>query len=202
MKFNLMFEPVDKKDPEGFIVEKTEDGCKVKYIAIDIEPENPRSCDNFSTMVCFHRKYSLGDEDLRDHDYKGRRYHSWDELKDIIETDEDIAVILPLYLYDHSGITIRTYPFEDRWDSGQVGFVFVSKDKVCEEFSEGNISDEMIDKARKLLEAEVIIYDNYLKGDVYRLVKENFDKDGQQMDHDIVGGFYDMECAKKELKTF
>ena len=204
MKFNLMFEPVDKKDPEAFMVEKKEDGYKVKYIAIDNEPENPRSCDNFGKMVCFHRKYSLGDEDLRDHDYRGRRYHSWDELKEIIEKDEDIAVILPLYLYDHSGITIRTYPFEDKWDSEQVGFVFVSKDKVREEFSitDEVLSDEIIDKAKKILEGEAQIYDNYLKGDVYRLVEEIFDKDGQQIDNSIIGGFYDMECAKKDLKTF
>ncbi len=201
MKFNLMFEPVDKKDPEAFIVEKTEDGYKVKYIAVDNEPESPRVCDNFCTMVCFHRKYVLGDEE---HGYKAQKFYSWDDLKDSIEKIEDVAVILPLYLYDHSGITIRTYPFEDRWDSGQVGFVFVSKNKVREEFSltDEVLSDEIVDKAKKILEGEVQIYDNYLKGDVYRLVRENFNKDGQQIDYDVVSGFYDMEYAKEELKTF
>jgi hypothetical protein len=131
-------------------------------------------------------------------------FNSWDELKETIEKNEDVTVILPLYMYDHSGVTIRTYPFEDRWDSGQIGFIFVSKDKVRKEFSitDEVLSEEIIDKAKKILEGEVIIYDNYLKGDVYRLVEEIFDNDKQQIDNSIVGGFYDMECAKKELKTF
>jgi len=201
MKFNLMFEPVDKKDPEAFMVEKTEDGYKVKYIAIDNDPESPRVCDNFCTMVCFHKKYVLGDEE---HGYKAEKFYSWDDLKESIEKIEDVAVILPLYLYDHSGLSIRTTPFEDKWDSGQIGYIFVTKAKICEEFSitDEEITEEIVDKAKKILEGEVQIYDNYLNGNVYRLVEEIFDNDKQQIDNSIVGGFYDMEYAKKELKTF
>lgn len=200
MELNLMFEPVDKKDPEAFIIEETIDGYKVKYIAIDNEPESPRICDNFCTMVCFHKKYVLGDEG---HGYKTEKFYSWEDLKTSIEKNEDVVIILPLYLYDHSGITIRTLPFEDKWDSGQVGYIFVSKAKIREEFSitDEEITEDILDKAKKILEGEVQIYDNYLNGNVYRLVRENFDKDKQQVDYDIVGGFYDMECAKEELKT-
>jgi hypothetical protein len=195
-KFSLMFDPVE------YTVEKTPEGCNVRYIAIDNEPESPRQCDNFGTMVCFHRRYSLGDDE---HDYRGEMFNSWDELRDEIERNEDPGVILSLYLYDHSGITMKTHPFNDRWDSGQVGFIFVSKDKIREEFSlddkNTDITEEILDGAKKLLESEVALYDYYLTGDVYRLVKEKFDKDKQQTDYDIVGGYYGLESAREGLKT-
>jgi len=201
-KFNLMFAPVDTDDKEKFIIEKTPEGHNVRYITIDNEPESPRQCDNFGTMVCFHGKYNLGDE----HGYRGETFNSWDELRQEIESNENPGVILPLYLYDHSGITMKTSPFNDRWDSGQVGFIFVSKDKIREEFAiedkDAEITDEIFENAKKILESEVLLYDYYLTGDVYRLVKEKFDNDGQQVDFDIVGGYYGIESTKEELKTF
>lgn len=202
-EFNLMFDPVDKGDAEKFFIEETTDGYNVRYITVDKEPESPRQCDNFGTMVCFHRKYNLGDEE---HCYREKRFNSWDELRHEIESNENLGVILPLYLYDHSGITMKTVPFNDRWDSGQVGFIFVSEEKIREEFSiedkDVEITTEILENAKKILESEVLLYDYYLIGDVYRLVKEKFDHDGQQIDFDIVGGYYGIESAKEDLKTF
>jgi hypothetical protein len=195
-KFTLMFDPVE------YTVEKTPEGYSVRYIAIDNEPESPRQCDNFGTMVCFHGKYNLGDDE---NCYRDERFNSWDELRDEIERNENPGVILPLYLYDHSGITMKTHPFNDRWDSGQVGFIFVSEEKIREEFSIDDndvVTDEVLESAKKILEGEVIIYDQYLTGDVYRLVKEKFDKDKQQIDRDIVGGYYGIESAREELENF
>ena len=202
-KLSLMFDPVDKGDPEKFIIEETTDGYNVRYITVDNEPESPRQCDNFGTMVCFHKEYNLGDGE---HAYRSEDFNSWDELRDKIESNENPGVVLPLYLYDHSGITMKTSPFNDRWDSGQVGFIFVSKDKIREEFAiedkDAEITDEIFENAKKILESEVLLYDYYLTGDVYRLVKEKFDNDGQQVDFDIVGGYYGIESTKEELKTF
>jgi hypothetical protein len=200
MTFDLMFEPVDKKDHDAFIVEETPDGYKVKYISVDNDPESPRSGDNFGTMICLHKRYILGDE--YDENMYKNNFNSWDELKNKIEENEDVAVILPLYLYDHSGITMQTHPFDDIWDSGQVGFIFVSKDKVRKEFSVSDITDELIEKIKTILEGEVEVYNEYLTGNVYSLVKETFDKDKRQIDYDIVGGYYGLKYTKEELKNF
>lgn len=35
---------------------------------------------------------------------------------------ERYAFILPVYCYEHSGMTIKTGPFGDPWDSGQAGW--------------------------------------------------------------------------------
>jgi hypothetical protein len=80
---------------------------------------------------------------------------------------EDVAVILPLYLYDHSGITMNTTGFSCGWDSGQVGFIYVSRETLRKEYSVKRISNKIVEKATKLLIGEVETYDQFLKGDVY-----------------------------------
>lgn len=48
--------------------------------------------------------------------------------------DEKVAM-LPLFLYDHSGITMSTGPFHCPWDSGQVGFIYMTYEKFFDETS-------------------------------------------------------------------
>ena len=82
-------------------------------------------------------------------------------------------IILPLYLYDHSGITIscdHTYPYNDRWDAGQVGWVYVSHDDVQREY--GIVNSETIAKAKQVLIGETKDYDHYLQGECYGYVIE------------------------------
>ncbi len=124
--------------------------------------DNPRSWDNLGTMVCFHNRYDLGDE----HNYDHRDYNGWEMMKNAIIKEEDVCVILPLYLYDHSGITMNTTGFSCNWDSGQVGWIFISKKKVREEYKVKRIGKELIDKVTELLENEVKVYDMYLTGEL------------------------------------
>ena len=92
-------------------------------ITADSDPENPRDWDNLGTMAAFHQRYRLGDTD---HGIDHRDYSSWDEMEAAIIRANPGCVILPLYLYDHSGIRMNTSGFHCPWDSGQVGFIFVS----------------------------------------------------------------------------
>ena len=52
------------------------------------------------------------------------------------ERERNGDVVLPLYLYEHSGQRISLHPFGDRWDSGQVGYIWCSKEKAMEEWGE------------------------------------------------------------------
>lgn len=76
-------------------------------------------------------------------------------------------VMLPVYLYDHSGITIKTAPFSCPWDSGQVGWVYVSREKILKEFSCKKLTKKIREKTEKILNQEIAIYDAYLRGEVY-----------------------------------
>ena len=54
------------------------------------------------------------------------------ELFSLVE-QMDGMVILPLYLYDHSGITMNTCGFSCPWDSGQVGWIYADKAMIDKE---------------------------------------------------------------------
>ena len=156
-------------------------GNKTLRIFTDDSPFNPREDDNLSKMICYHNRYNLGDK----HDYQSRDYTSWDLMKQGIIKKEDVAVILPLYLYDHGGITIATTPFSCRWDSGQVGFVIVTRKAIRENWGVKRVTKKLIEQAEKLALSEVNVYDQYLTGDVYRFVLL---EDGEETDS--CGGFF------------
>jgi hypothetical protein len=133
---------------------------------IDVYPDtdgndSPRDWDNLGVMYCWHKRYNLGDWEQND-------YSSPADLE-VELTDADI--VLPLYLYDHSGITMSTsngeYPFCDRWDSGQVGYIVAWAADVRKEYSVKRISKQLRAKVIAILRQEVKTYDQYLTGDIY-----------------------------------
>jgi hypothetical protein len=111
-------------------------------------------------------------------------------LMDILE---EHIVILPLYLYDHSGLSMSTGAFSCPWDSGQVGWIYCTKKTVIEEY--GNWTAESVAKATKRLEQEVETYSEYLGGEVYGY--QVIDSDGEVIDS-CWGYFGGMDCCKQE----
>lgn len=140
----------------------------------DTDAESPRDWCNLGTMYCEHRRYSLGDDKAED-----------------IRTEENGFprqgfTILPLYLYDNWGITISTGAFNCPWDSGQVGYIYVSNDNAYKVFGWRRITAKRREYLRELLRREVDTYDCYLRGAVYSF--ELLDEDGECIDS--CSGFY------------
>jgi hypothetical protein len=154
-------------------------------IVVDNDPLNPREWDNLSRMICFHNKYDLGDK----HDYDTDEYDGWEEMESGIIHNEKPIVILPLYLYDHSGITISTEPFSCRWDSGQVGFVYVNNKSVdligCTIQNDETLKEYKA-RLKKSIMNEVNVYDLYIRGEVYGF--NILDEDEEVIDS--CSGFY------------
>jgi len=51
--------------------ERVENGRRIRAtIMYDPEPVNPREWDNLGTMVCFHKRYNLGDEPGSKHHFE------------------------------------------------------------------------------------------------------------------------------------
>jgi hypothetical protein len=75
--------------------------------------------------------------------------------------------ILPLSLYDHSGISMSVGGPRDAWDSSQVGFIYMTDAKIKETYLITEVDDEHREKARELMTNEVREYDDYLTGNVY-----------------------------------
>ena len=163
----------------------------------DEDATSPRvDFDNLGHMVCFHNRYNLGDEqdEISDKDYNG-----WEEMAAGIKSLYPGCLILPLYLYDHSGITIKTTPFGCRWDSGQVGFIYMTRETMLAE-APGNpkyVTKKVRDWAEECLKAEVSEYDQYLTGDVWGYIVE--DDEGEDLES--CWGFFGEEYCRTEGKA-
>lgn len=136
----------------------------------DTDAASSREWDNMGTMVAFHGRYTLGDEG---HGYNSSDYSGWDEMEKAIVKDNPGCIILPLYLYDHSGITMATTPFHCSWDSGQVGFIFASLAKVRECYGVKRVTAKVRERATDSLRSEVKTFDDFLTGEVYGFVIED-----------------------------
>lgn len=110
-------------------------------------------------------------------------------ITDCMNLINDEVCILPLYLYDHSGITISTAEFSCPWDSGQVGFIYAEKDNLTKQFGDNlNLAE-----VKNILIAEVKEYDSYLQGECY-----GFELYKNEELHDSCWGFIG---TPKELQT-
>lgn len=137
----------------------------------DDGPESPREWSNLGTMAFFHKRYDLGD---KDHGINANSFNSWDEMEKYVWEELKAAVVMPVYMYDHGGLAFSTsrdnYPFNDRWDSGRLGLMFVTKETVRKEYpgeDPNNLSPEKIAKIKDILTNELKVYAQYVEGDVY-----------------------------------
>jgi hypothetical protein len=138
-------------------------GDEILRIVQDENPLSPREWDNLGKMVCFHNRYKLGDTT----ELTSGQFGDWNELVEHLKKEKGAMIILPLYLYDHSGLRIKVGSFQGflpqghaEFDSGQVGFIYATKE---------DLKKEGIGKAKALaiLKSEVETYDQYLSGQVY-----------------------------------
>lgn len=153
-------------------------------IEYDTDPENPRTDIEgwLGTMVCWHRRYTLGDK----HKYSDPQDFARSLLADFIDPDkvdrmgdkkvfdelQKYVVILPLFLYDHSGLSMNTGGFSCPWDSGQVGYIYVTRQAIREQYEVKSVHKNLRNKVLDILKAEVAVYDEYLRGNVFGFVLE------------------------------
>lgn len=231
---------------------------------------NPRDHNNLGVMLCGHRDYTLGDEQIaRDdeefeivcrlcdgtgegermvlwrnenygwvrvgsgseasmrHEYKraderGTKPYSVEPEKCVrcegegrhrvspyewLTIERGATVILPLFLLDHSGLSIRAgenrgssaprgrfIGDEAGWDTSMVGWIFDTAETRSETGCEGaGFGPDMVERN---LRGEVEEYDLYLRGDVRFFVVRG--PDGTTLDscHGFLGGDYIVEEAK------
>lgn len=165
-----MREPIKTEDYKDHVINiYPDDTC---------DTDSPREWDNVGHMVCFHNRYALGDKDKQG--ISTDDFQSWDAMEDHIRQTFKPVVLQPLYLYDHSGITMSTAPFSCPWDSGQVGFIWATREDVLKEYGKKKLTKKLVEKVAALLVAEVDVYDAFIRGDVYGY--EIVDRNGNTID--------------------
>jgi hypothetical protein len=156
----------------------------------DPTPSSPRGDFNVTTMVCFHKRYDLGD---KDHGFRHGDYSSWEEMKRDILKRTKARIIKPLYMYDHSGQTISTSPFSCEWDSGQIGWVFITPESI----KEAGHKRPRKATLEQWLETEVNVYDIYIRGEIYgfRLLKNGEEEES-------CWGFYEADPLENGMSDY
>lgn len=199
----------------------------------DDRGDSPRDWDNADKMICWHRRYNLGDphkfadfgefaiELARELDAPGvERLEArlsqvenddnttgQEAVKAVKDFDAGImaiihagAVMLPLYLFDHSGLSMTTNANEfARWDSagwdwGGVGVIYVTLERAKKEWNKTRVTKQFRARLVELLRGEVSTYDDYLRGNCWGF--DVLDQDGDVLDS--CGGFigdYDGEYS-------
>jgi len=172
----------------------------------DEDKEDPRTWDSLGKMICFHKSYNLGDK--TDLSYKS--FNNWEELEEHIRKHENGILLIPLRLYDHSGISMSTsnsHPYNCRWDSGQVGFIFTTKEKIKEYLGVKKVTKKSEKKAIEILENEVKTYDKFLTGEIYRFVviEKSTCKECKHTHEEVInscGGFFTIDDMKDYIEDF
>lgn len=154
-------------------------------IVQDSNGESPREWDNLGTIAYKSRNYTLGEEKiddpiewLEDMLDRPRKYEYTNERLEELETiffEKYIA--LPVYKYEHSGIAISTTPFSCSWDSGKIGYIYISKEDTRKEYSVKRITNKIKEKVLSVLKGEIEIFNTYINNDIYGFQILNEDED-------------------------
>lgn len=179
-----MNEPLDSKEVK--ILHKT---YTIKIFRDDF-PISPREdCDNLGTIIHWSCNYDIGEINGRKDDIDPHEFAT--------QKTKDGAVILPVYLYDHSGITINTTGFSCQWDSGQVGWIFADKDAIRKWYQVKNITKKLKERVCESLINEIEIFDKYIRGEIYGFTIE--DEEGENVES--CWGFYDEKECMEEAES-
>lgn len=164
-------------------IERFQHAGRTVVLSYDREPTDPREYENLSILLCWHRNWKLGDVNT------GFAY-SEEEIRE--RAGEEVLALLPLYLYDHGGITMNTVGFSDRWDSGQVGWGYITKSSAKKMGCELWIKDQL----EKTIREEVEEYDKFLQGEAYGYQILGID----EAILDDCWGFNDLEDCRNQAK--
>lgn len=156
---------------------------KTKGLTLLVEPDdyphNPRLDGCTDTMLCWHKRYDLGDQNP---------YATSQDFWDDKELQDSIFVMRKVYMLDHSGLRFSAEPFTavdpQGWDSGVIGIIYMTKDDAQRVY--GGLTEETKKQALEGLKDEIEEYDRFHNTQYYEYYIEG--KEGEPLD--ASGGYY------------
>lgn len=184
----------DLEGSRDVLYDKIHNGQRLT-IGYDSIAESPREWENSWSLSCSHRKYDLGDEDCR---LNVRDYDSWEEYGEALREEYDIVEMVPLYMTDHSHLALSIVDPNDRWDSGQIGFAFLTAENQKHLADTYGITD-LHEASLEVLKQELEVYEGYLNGESYSMMVEDVNT-GETIDS--FGEFYGTDFVANMLVAF
>lgn len=155
-------------------------GYELKIYYSDDLPNPRRENENLGYLLCYHPNYnSMGDYDPKLNDYptiESVQEALTKKIKDGSKSigENDILGYLPLYVYDHSSVSIswEGSPWDpDHWDTSFVGYYIFTKKQLRDYDSiqielDGLTDNELVDIGIEIAKKEIRQYDEYILGDI------------------------------------
>ena len=164
------------------IIDYSKDNWELK-IDYSESTDSPRDWDNLG-QICVSSRCSYCNNE-----YEDTESLSWcNEDADLKTLERKGYIVLPLSVYDHSGVSIYIGNKCDPWDSGRLGWYIVSKEKIRKEYGAKRIGKRLREKVEQILENEVETFNHYINGEVYSFTLYH---NGEEVDS--CGGFYDSD---------
>lgn len=176
------------------IVHENVEGDHAVLVVRDENPESPREWDNFGTLIASHRNYDYTDGGAALP--KGREFSGWEEIEQYLRKERGAVALLPVYAYIHSGITINTTGFSCPFESGRLGVIYTTREKLLKEFNTKRVTKALLKKAEHNLRCEVEVLDQYLTGDVYGIIQFC---EGRETD--ACWGYFGLDYARNEANA-
>jgi len=167
----------------------------------DISDENPREWDTMGILLTFHRSYDLKDRDAPS--VSSSDFGGWDEMEEHLIKKEKAVIVLPVYALMHGGITISTSPYNDPWDSGQLGFIYTTRDRIkLIRGGKERLTKKLKEQITSELEGEIETFDLCLRGEGFGYVIDPVDDDDQEGKYgEYCGAYYDKEAPIGDAKA-
>lgn len=189
-------ELVEKYVPEWKVTSAALAGLLSCKYALNLDAEDD---DERYKEMWWHTPWE-GEPEL--HEYTIGKREFYDRVLEQLEreemmrllTEENDFVILPCYIYEHSGLSISCSSYKDPWDSGNAGYIYTTRER-CKELGVD------FNKAKEILIDEVKIYDQYLQGEVYIIDADKYDFDMEDWDdYENCGGFFSDKWGEELVK--
>lgn len=158
---------------------------------------NPREWDNLGTIIS---------KKLQNECRAVNANNREDVFRFIDRVKKDGGIVLEIHCYSHGIDRYRTRDFSDcplpqghlRFDTFLAGFIYVTLDKIREDFGVKRVTKKIRDRATKVLESEINELDLISSGQVYGY--KLLDKNGDEIDS-CWGYVGDSDSMVNEVKS-
>lgn len=167
---------------------------RIRIVHDDIPCEGPRDWCNITYMACPHRRYDLGDNEttlgfnatqlateLCSNPPEWSHGNFPDDFGTVLTRDYDAMIMLPLYLYDHSGLTMHVGAFSSnmlpqghaQYDTMFCGYIYMTRKQIHENYPDWKrLTAARKERLFEIMQSDVEIYNDHLCGAVFGWVVE------------------------------
>ena len=198
------------------ISRKTLGAGSAALLILDECAQNPRSeGENITTLVTWRRNLPLSDEhqfisprDFLDHLILQGRPDIQEllddngidgirecppQLRKHLRNSDYPGALQEVYILEHGGVSLSTRPFQDPWDSGPLGYIWIPRETILRmDLSHGD--------ADRIVQWDLALCQEYVNGQVYAL---KLQRDGD-LTQETMGDIYAIRerCLDEQQGTY